>query len=139
MDIDAELMFECLIYLNMFYFPIFATCETAMTIAKYASVFVDTPYIGQDAIVVFTRLTCELTKILLYRRFKEEKRNLVTGIAVFFTFITISGLVYTFFIQNPVLKLEHILNSLTVLLALTEVGFGILQLTIKCFRKDPYS
>ncbi|KAH1006210.1 uncharacterized protein LOC125502776 [Dendroctonus ponderosae] len=137
MDIDAELMFECLIYLNLFYFPVFATCETVMTIAKYKSI-IDTPYIGQDAAVVFTRLVSELTKILLYRKFKEEKRNLVTGIAVFFTCITISGLVYTFFIQNPVLKLEHILNSLTVILALTEVGFGVLQLALKCFRKNPY-
>lgn len=74
MEIDAELMFECLIYLNLFYFPVFATCETIMTIAKYRSI-IDTPYIGQDAAVVFTRLACELTKILLYRKFKEEKRS----------------------------------------------------------------
>lgn len=74
MDIDAELMFECLIYLNLFYFPVFATCETVMTIAKYKSI-IDTPYIGQDAAVVFTRLVSELTKILLYRKFKEEKRS----------------------------------------------------------------
>ncbi|KAL1502187.1 hypothetical protein ABEB36_007365 [Hypothenemus hampei] len=137
MDVDIELMFECLIYLNLFYFPVFATCEIIMTIAKYYSI-IDTPYIGQDAAVVFARLACELTKILLYRKFKEEKRNLVTSIVVFFTFITISGLVYTFFIQKPVLKLEHILNSLTITLALTEVGLGVLQVVIKCFRKNPY-
>lgn len=64
--------------------------------------------------------------------------DLVTGIAVFFTCITISGLVYTFFIQSPVLKLEHILNSLTIMLALTEVAFGMLQIVMKCFRKNPY-
>ncbi|XP_066255052.1 transmembrane protein 216-like [Euwallacea similis] len=137
MDVDAELMFECLIYLNMFYFPVFALCETIMTIAKYRSI-IKTPHIGQDAAVVFTRLTSELTKILLYRKFKEEKRQLVTGIAVFFTYITISGLAYTFFIQKPVLKLEHILNSLTIMLALSEVVFGNLQLMLKCFRRNPY-
>ncbi|KAF7270569.1 uncharacterized protein LOC143201758 [Rhynchophorus ferrugineus] len=137
MNLDADLMFECLIYLNMFYFPVFAICETIMTIAKYQSI-IPTPMIGRDAAVVFTRISCELTKILLYRKFKEENRNLVTGIAVLFTCITISGLVYTFFYQNPVLKLEHILNSLTVMLAFTEVGFGVLQVTIPCFRKNPY-
>ncbi|XP_030756133.1 uncharacterized protein LOC115882296 [Sitophilus oryzae] len=136
MNVDAELMFECLIYLNMFYFPVFAICEPITTIAKYQSV--PTPKIGQDVAVMFTRISCELTKILLYRKFKAENRNLVTGVAVLFTCITISGLIYTFFYQHPVFKMEHILNSLSVMLTFTEVGFGLLQIIISCFRRNPY-
>ncbi|XP_060530180.1 uncharacterized protein LOC132704298 [Cylas formicarius] len=136
--INAELMFECLIYLNMFYFPVFATCETIITVAKYFYAGIFTPNIKQDAAVIFTRIGCELTKILLYRKFKEEKRSLITAIAVFFTCITIAGVAYTFAIQTPALKLEHILSSLTIMLAVTEVTFGMLQLINACCRRDSY-
>lgn len=63
---------------------------------------------------------------------------LVTGFAVLLTVGTILSLAYTFFIQCPVLKLEYILNSLTIMLTLTEVFFGLLQLGTKCFVKNPY-
>jgi len=72
--VDAELMMECLIYLNMFHFSIVATCDVIMTVAKYFSI-IQTPKIGQDAAVVFFRLTCELVKIIVYRCFKEKKKS----------------------------------------------------------------
>ncbi|KAJ8966262.1 hypothetical protein NQ317_000536 [Molorchus minor] len=73
MNVDTELMFECLIYLNMFYYPVFGTCETIITISKWRSI-VDTPNIIQDGAVVFTKLAAELLKILLFRRFKDQRR-----------------------------------------------------------------
>ncbi|KAJ8911426.1 hypothetical protein NQ315_005959 [Exocentrus adspersus] len=136
MNIDTELMFECLMHLNLFYYPVFATCETIMTAAKYNSI-IDTPYIFQDGAVVFTKLIAELLKILLFRRLKEERRRIATAIAILLTFVTLGALFYSFFIQWPVLKLEMILNSLTVILATTEVFFGTLDL-LPCFQKRHY-
>ncbi|CAH0560764.1 unnamed protein product [Brassicogethes aeneus] len=134
MKYDAELMFECLIYLNTFYYPVFASCESIMAIAKYRSSR-DTPKIGQDAIVVFARLFVELLKIVLFKKLKDERRNLATAAGVFLTVLSICGLLYTFFIQDPVLKLEYILSSLSIILACTEVVFGILHFMPCCQRK----
>ncbi|XP_023018224.1 uncharacterized protein [Leptinotarsa decemlineata] len=136
MNVDTELMFECLIYLNLFYFPVFGTCETIMTAAKYISI-IDTPKIDTDAAVVGTKLSVELLKILIYRKFKDFRRRTVTAITVLLTFVTIGTLFYSFFIQSPVLKLESILNSLTIMLATTEVVFGILEI-LPCCQKPHY-
>ncbi|KAJ8944324.1 hypothetical protein NQ318_016131 [Aromia moschata] len=137
MKVDTEVMFECLIHLNMFYYPVFATCESIMTAAKYRSI-IDTPNILQDGAVVFTKLAVELVKILLFRRFKEERRRIVTAVVVLLTCVTLAALFYAFYEQDPVLKLETILNSLTVLLASTEVVFGILDILPCCQKKHHY-
>ncbi|KAJ8937545.1 hypothetical protein NQ318_002762 [Aromia moschata] len=73
--IDAELVFECLIYLNTFYCVVFSTCDTVMTVAKYVSVRKETPNIHWDGAVTFTKMVLEVAKILLFQKFKEERRN----------------------------------------------------------------
>jgi hypothetical protein len=63
--------------------------------------------------------------------------DLVTGLAVIMTFITIAGCLYTFFLQDFVARLEYILCAMMTLLALTEVAFGFLQI-LPCFKKVQY-
>lgn len=74
MKIDAELMFECLIYLNVFYFPMFFICETILVAAKWQSQ-VATPGIEKDMSVTFGLLTVEVTKILIFRKYKDQARG----------------------------------------------------------------
>ncbi|RZC33322.1 uncharacterized protein BDFB_002134 [Asbolus verrucosus] len=136
MKVDAELMFECLIYLNTYYYPLFFICETILVAAKWQSA-VYTPNIGEDASVVFTVLAVEIAKILLYREFKEKRRDLITGIVVFLTCVTICGSLYTFFVQQFIARLEYILCAMMTMLAVTEVTFGILQI-LPCFKKVQY-
>ncbi|KAJ8956137.1 hypothetical protein NQ314_006771 [Rhamnusium bicolor] len=62
----------------------------------------------------------------------------VTAVAVLLTLVTIATLFYAFFIQSPVLKLETILNSLTILLTSTEVIFGTLDLLPCCQKRHYY-
>nr|CAH7748875.1 unnamed protein product [Callosobruchus chinensis] len=75
MKADPELMFECLIYINAYYYPVYAVSEAVMTLAKYMSEKKDTPNLGQDAIVCFSRIFMDLFKILLFNRFKETCRS----------------------------------------------------------------
>lgn len=75
MKVDAELMFECLIYLNVFYYPLFFICETILVAAKWQSA-VPTPGIEEDASVIFAVLALEIGKILIYRKFKDRKRGI---------------------------------------------------------------
>lgn len=75
MKVDPELMFECLIYINAFYYPVFASSEFVMVIAKYESITRVTPNIVQDGAVCFSRLIVELLKILVFYRWKERQRS----------------------------------------------------------------
>lgn len=74
MKVDPELMFECLIYINAFYYPVFASAEFIMVIAKYQSIR-NTPNIEQDGAVCFARLIGEILKILVFYRWKEQRRS----------------------------------------------------------------
>lgn len=78
MNVDAELMFDCLMYLNLYYFPVFGTCESIMCAAKYGTPKRDTPDIGRDAIIVSTMLFAEISKLVIYKKIREQRKgNLV--------------------------------------------------------------
>ncbi|ENN72536.1 uncharacterized protein LOC109543003 isoform X2 [Dendroctonus ponderosae] len=136
MKVDPELMFECLIYINAFYYPVFASAEFIMVIAKYQSIR-DTPNIEQDGAVCFARLIGEILKILVFYRWKEQRRKLVTAFVLLMTFLTVATVVYAFGFQNPLLKLEKVLCCLTIMLTATEIVFGVLFF-FPCFKKVDY-
>ncbi|KAG5888680.1 hypothetical protein JTB14_022264 [Gonioctena quinquepunctata] len=136
MKFDVELLFECLMYLNAYYFPVFAISEVCMTIAKHYSEKLGTPNLGNDAMVTSTRHFFELLKIILFQRYKEKHRKLVTTAVLFMTLITIGTVYYTVSIQYPTLKLENVLSSLTIMLMTTEIFFGLWCIT--CYRRVEY-
>ncbi|KAJ8922411.1 hypothetical protein NQ315_004357 [Exocentrus adspersus] len=137
MKVDAELMFECLIYINAYYYPVFATCDTIMALAKYQSTQRDTPNIGKDALVCFTRLFAEILKLVVFYKYKDERKKLVTAFGVAMTLVTIGTIYYTLLIQDPALKLEKVLSALTIMLTACEVAFGTLFL-MPCYKKVEY-
>lgn len=75
MKVDSEVMFECLMYINAYYYPVFATCESIMALAKYITPQRDTPNIGQDAAVCFTRLSVEILKLVVFYRYKHGRKS----------------------------------------------------------------
>ncbi|XP_018572246.1 uncharacterized protein LOC108911729 [Anoplophora glabripennis] len=137
MKVDSELMFECLIYINAYYYPVFASCESIMALAKYISPLRDTPNIGQDAAVCFTRLFVEVLKLVVFNRYKDKSKKLVTAFAVLMTSVTIATIFYTLLIQDPAIKLEKVLSSLTIILTVFEVAFGTLFL-LSCYKRVEY-
>lgn len=75
MNFDAELMFDCLLYLNLFYFPVFGICESIMCIAKYRSDMLTTNWIEIDAVVVSSVLFAEMLKLVIYRKWREQRKG----------------------------------------------------------------
>ncbi|XP_023019289.1 uncharacterized protein isoform X2 [Leptinotarsa decemlineata] len=75
MKVDVELMFECLMYLNAHYYPVFAISEASMTIAKHISEKKHTPNLDRDAMVCSLRLFIELAKLILFKRYKDDHRS----------------------------------------------------------------
>nr|CAI5820691.1 unnamed protein product [Callosobruchus analis] len=137
MKADPELMFECLIYINAYYYPVYAISEAVMTFAKYMSEKKDTPNLGQDAIVCFSRIFMDLFKLLLFNRFKETCRRTVTFFNVLMAAFIILTVLYTLMLQYPTLKLENVLASLSILMNSTEVLFGLWSL-LPCYKKAEY-
>lgn len=74
MNVDPELMFDCLMYLNLYYFPMFGICEPIMYIAKYNSTR-PTVFIERDATVVSITILSEFLKLIIFRRLRETRKG----------------------------------------------------------------
>ncbi|KAL3281913.1 hypothetical protein HHI36_005117 [Cryptolaemus montrouzieri] len=134
MKLDAEIMFDCLLYINAFYYGMFFACNFVMTTSKYFSV-VPTPDIGKDAAVTFTLLAIEFVKLISYKKYKETHRGIISTFVIFMNVGTLTCNYYVLEIMDPVLKLEQLLSILLVLLSFCEIFFGSLQ---PWFKKKPY-
>ncbi|XP_025835055.1 uncharacterized protein LOC112905908 [Agrilus planipennis] len=133
---DALLVFDVLMYVNLYYYPMSATCNSIITFAKYQSI-IDTPLIGRDTAVQGAILLSELLKLILYKKIKDFKKGLAITLAVFLTIVSITGLLYIFTIQHPVLRLEYILDSMMLILLLGEVFYGVGAL-LPCFKEKEF-
>lgn len=63
--------------------------------------------------------------------------GLANVLALLFTHISFVGVLYIFFYQYPVLKMEYMICTIMVLLLLCEIVYGFLQY-FKCCRKPTY-
>lgn len=71
-------MFDVLMYLNVFYYPLFALSHPLMTVAKFFSPNYKTPdLIAVDAAIVTTLILSDFVKIIVFRRMREQRRGKV--------------------------------------------------------------
>ncbi|XP_017784370.1 PREDICTED: uncharacterized protein LOC108568033 [Nicrophorus vespilloides] len=134
---DAPLMFEVLLYLNIYYFGVFAGSELLIFFAKFNSPL-PTPNINIDGGVVGGILFAELLKLLSFQKVRQKKKGAADFLAILFTSVSITGLLYIFILQSPVLKIELIVCGIMFLLLTTEFMFGFLQF-LPCCKKKEYS
>lgn len=134
MKVDAELMFDCLLYINGFYYVLLFPCDSIMSTAKYFSAVL-TPDIMFDACITFTMLIIEFLKLILFKKYRDTHRGIISFFVILMNFGTLGCDSYKLFVQDPVLKLEKLLAYLMTTLAITEIVFGSLQL---CIKKKPY-
>lgn len=64
--------------------------------------------------------------------------DIVTAFALLMTLVTLTTVGYTFILQDPALKLEKVLGSLTLMLTITEIVFAILFF-FPCFKRVDYN
>lgn len=62
----------------------------------------------------------------------------MTAFVLLMTFISMASVVYAFGVQDPLLKLEKVLCSLTIMLTTTEVIFGVMFF-FPCFKRIDYN
>lgn len=72
---EADLIFDVLLYLNVYYFPVYGIGESFVVCAKYVSSNLWTPDIGNDAAVVGGILSSEILKLILYRKLRDNRKG----------------------------------------------------------------
>ncbi|KAF5284580.1 hypothetical protein FQR65_LT02406 [Abscondita terminalis] len=118
------LIIDLLMYINLYYYLMYSICSSIITLAKYGSI-IDTPNIKRDAIAQVIILISELIKLIIFHKLREHKKEVPIIIALLFTLLSISGLYYVFFLQEPVLKLEMILDSILSIMLIGEVFYSL--------------
>lgn len=126
---NSSLTYEILMYLNSFYFGMFAVCELSMRIFKTMNL----PSPGASktltefALLFFLILT-ESGRIYLGRKGNLTERGLPILIGIFLTVPSSLATVYFLLWQDYVLKLEVILCSIQLVLLASEVIIAIMCL-----------
>ncbi|KAK5638069.1 hypothetical protein RI129_012364 [Pyrocoelia pectoralis] len=122
---DPLLFFDCLMYLNYYYYYMFTMSNIAIWIAKKWSDVYETPNITRDAYIAASLTISELLKLVLFKKFRPRYTGWSVLMAVFLTVLSMLALLYVFIIQWPVLRLEICLDIMLFVLLTFEVIYGI--------------
>lgn len=135
--VNSSLTYEILMYLNSFYFGMFAICEVGMGIFKATTLqspgFIKS--ITEFAMLAFL-LTTEGCRIYLGRRGNLVERGIPMILGIILTIPSVLATMYFLLWQNYVLRLEVILCSIQLVLLVTEFVISVMCL-ISIYRPTP--
>ncbi|CAG9794740.1 unnamed protein product [Diatraea saccharalis] len=139
--VNASLAYEILLYINSFYFGLFATCELGTLILK--SVLIIEKYdieknptkLGQDYGVLVGLFIIEAARLTLGRRGSLSERDKPVMFSVPLTLPSIVGVLYLLIWQEVVLRIEYIWCTLMLSLQMLEFMFAVMFIATMC--KDP--
>lgn len=134
---NASLTYEILMYLNSFYFGMFAVCELGMGLFKVANIRIQSPSSTlTEFAVLFFLLATESGRIYLGRKGNLTERGTPILIGIVLTVPSSLATLYFILWQQFVLKLELILCSIQLVLLASEVVIAIMCL-IAIYRPPP--
>lgn len=126
---NSSLTYEILMYLNSFYFGMFAVCELSMWLFKVANM----PSPGASQILtefalLFFLIITEIGRIYLGRKGNLTERVLPILIGIVLTIPSSLATLYFLLWQSYVLRLEVILCSIQLVLLASEMIIAIMCL-----------
>lgn len=153
--VNSSLAYEILLYLNSFYFGMFAACEVGMGVLKGINMNYTPQELQKDASILVAILVVETFRVFLGRKGSLSEHgniwlcifpsaplhidfphNFLIGwqviTSVFLTIPCACGVYYLLMLQNHLLKLELILCALMLTLQCTELIYAILFLFSTC-------
>lgn len=122
---NSSLTYEILMYLNSFYFGMFAICELGMGFFKAANLPSGTSTTFTEFILLFFLIITEGSRIYFGRKGNLTEHGLPILIGVILTVPSSLATLYFLFWQNYVLKLEVILCSIQLVLLASELIISI--------------
>ncbi|XP_004537163.1 transmembrane protein 216 [Ceratitis capitata] len=129
---NPSLGYEVLIYLNSFYFGMFACCELSMGLLKAINLSYPNNVLARDSGVVIGLCILETIRIILGRRGSLAEKSWQVILSVFLTVPCFFGVAYILLLQEYKLRLEYVLCTLEIGLYLTEVWYAILFVFSLC-------
>uniref|UniRef100_A0A182K942 Uncharacterized protein n=1 Tax=Anopheles christyi TaxID=43041 RepID=A0A182K942_9DIPT len=129
---NPSLTYEILLYLNSFYFGMFATCELGMLTLKAVNLKYPDHILLREACILVALCLVETIRIILGRRGSLSDHGWQVILSVFLTIPCGMGVGYLLFYQLHRLRLEYILCALMLSLQAAELLFAILFLFTLC-------
>ncbi|CAH1379894.1 transmembrane protein 216-like [Tenebrio molitor] len=134
---NTSLTFEVLLYLNSYYFGLFAVCETGMNVVKYMN-FPDLKHFSTDFGILMAVCVIELFRVILARKGNLTERKWPVLVAIFLTMPSLAGVLYLMIWQSHTLRFEYIICGIQVGLQFVEIVTGILCLLPFCKTPEYY-
>ncbi|XP_045455550.1 transmembrane protein 80-like [Melitaea cinxia] len=137
--VNSSLAYEILLYINSFYFGLFATCELGTLILK--SVLIGGKYddmeknrtrLGQDYGVLVALFVIEAARLFLGRKGSLSERDVPVMFSVLLTVPSIVGVLYLLIWQVVVLRIEYIWCTLMLSLQILEFLFASMFIVTMC-------
>ncbi|CAK1541009.1 unnamed protein product [Leptosia nina] len=137
--VNSSLAYEILLYINSFYFGLFATCELGTLILK--SVLIGGKYddsennrtrLGQDYGVLVALFVVEAARLVLGRKGSLSERDVPVMFSVLLTVPSIIGVLYLLIWQVVVLRIEYIWCTLMLSLQSLEFIFASMFIVTMC-------
>jgi transmembrane protein 216 len=123
---NSSLLFEILLYLNSFYFSMFALCEFGMGLFKVVNLPYPTGTVISEFLLLLFLCCIEFVRICMGRKGNLTERVLPVLVSIGLTIPSILGVVYFLIWQTYVLRLEVVLCSIQLTLQGLELTFALL-------------
>nr|XP_034837167.1 transmembrane protein 80-like [Maniola hyperantus] len=138
--VNSSLAYEILLYINSFYFGLFATCELGTLILK--SVLIGGKYdddektsrakLGQDYGVLVALFIVEAARLFLGRKGSLSEKDVPVMFSVLLTVPSILGVIYLLNWQVVVLRIEYIWCTLMLAIQVCEFVFASMFIVTMC-------
>ncbi|XP_055603333.1 transmembrane protein 216-like [Uranotaenia lowii] len=129
---NPSLTYEILLYLNSFYFGLFAACELGMMTLKAVNLQYPQQILLREIIILVALCVIETVRIILGRKGSLSDHGWQVILSVFLTIPCAMGVSYLLFYQLHRLRLEYILCALMLSLQTAELMFAILFVFSLC-------
>ncbi|KAH8310626.1 hypothetical protein KR044_002254 [Drosophila immigrans] len=129
---NPSMNYEVLIYLNSFYFGMFACCEMAMGLLKAINLSYTGHSLAQDSAVMISFIVLETLRLIMGRKGTLAERGWTAILSVFLIAPCFLGVSYLLVLQTYKLRLEYCLGTLQIALYLTEVWYAIVFVFSLC-------
>ncbi|XP_026471488.1 transmembrane protein 216-like [Ctenocephalides felis] len=130
--VNPSLTYEILLYLNSFYFGMFAACEFGMGLLKAVNLAYAENKLALDAGLMILLFVIETLRIYLGRKGNLSEHDKTVCISIFLTIPSAIGVSYFLIFQSFILRLEYILCSLMLALQGAELFFAIMYVFTMC-------
>ncbi|XP_049880906.1 uncharacterized protein LOC126377239 [Pectinophora gossypiella] len=141
--VNASLAYEILLYINSFYFGLFAMCELGTLILKSVVIIdkynddtdptkLDPLKLGQDYGMLVGLFVIEAARLLLGRKGSLKERDIPVMFSVLLTIPSIIGVLYLLIWQVVVLRIEYIWCTLMLCIQLLEFVFAVMFVVTMC-------